>query len=338
MQMRAIVCEKFASPEELVLRDIPIPEPTEDQVRIRVEAAGVIFPDALIVQGKYQVKPDLPFVPGSEVAGVIDAVGSGVSGLEVGERVMAIGYQGGFAAFTVAEANRTWRIPEGMTFGEAAGFVTNYATSYHALKQRGRIEAGDTILVLGAGGGVGITAVELAKIMGAKVIAAASSDEKLDLCRRHGADEFINYSTEDLRAGIARTTEGKGPDLIYDPVGGDLAEPAFRSIGWGGRYLVVGFAGGAIPRLPFNLPLIKGASIVGVICGIFAEKEPAAYQRNMEELLSMYGAGKLKPQVSAEYELKEAPAAIRQLLDRTAVGKLLIRMTPSLSDDESSSS
>lgn len=324
--MKAVVCETFGPPGDLVIRDIPAPEPDAGQIRVKVRSAGVIFPDALIVQGKYQVKPELPFVPGSEFAGTVDAIGPDVEGFAIGDAVMAIGYHGGFAELAVAEARRVWRMPEGMSFGEAAGFVTNYATSYHALKQRAALQAGETILVLGAAGGVGLTAVELAKAMGATVIAAASSDEKLELCGRYGADAFINYSNEDLRAGIARLTGGRGPDVVYDPVGGDLAESAFRSIAWSGRYLVVGFAGGLIPKLPLNLPLIKGASVIGVICGIFAEKEPEAYQRNIAELVTMFGEGRLKPHISREYSLAEAPLAIEQLLGRAALGKLLVQI------------
>lgn len=324
--MKAVVCETFGPPSDLVIRELPIPEPGPGELRVKVRSAGVIFPDALIVQGKYQVKPVLPFIPGSEFAGVVDALGAGVDGFSVGDAVMAIGYHGGFAEFAIAEARRVWKMPEGMSFGEGAGFVTNYATSYHALKQRAALRPGETILVLGAAGGVGLTAVELAKAMGATVIAAASSDEKLELCGRYGADAFINYSEEDLRAGITRTTGGRGPDVIYDPVGGELAEPAFRSIGWSGRYLVVGFAGGGIPKLPLNLPLIKGASVVGVICGLFAEKEPAAYQQNIAELVTMFGEGRLKPHISREYELEDAPVAIEQLLGRAALGKILVQI------------
>jgi NADPH2:quinone reductase len=324
--MKAVLCENFGPPSDLAIRDIPVPEAGAGQLRIRVHSAGVIFPDALIVQGKYQVKPELPFVPGSEFAGTVDDIGPDVEGFAIGDAVMAIGYYGGFAEYAVAESRRVWRMPEGMTFGEAAGFVTNYATSYHALKQRAALQPGDTILVLGAAGGVGITAVELAKASGATVIAAASSDEKLALCARYGADALINYSEEDLRAGIARVTGGRGPDVVYDPVGGDLAEPAFRSIAWSGRYLVVGFAGGSIPKLPLNLPLIKGASVIGVICGIFAEKEPEAYQQNIAELITMFEEGRLKPHISREYSLAEAPLAIDHLLGRAALGKLLIHI------------
>lgn len=324
--MKAILCEHFGDPAGIVLKDIPDPAPGPDEVRLEVHYAGVNFPDTLITQGRYQIKPDLPFSPGSEAGGIVDAVGEGVSGIKVGDRVMAMEYHGAMAEYMIAKAANVTLLPDAMPLDVAAGFTTNYATSYHALKQRAQLKAGETVLVLGAGGGVGITAVELAKLMGAKVVAAASSQEKLDLCRSYGADDTINYAEEDLRAGIARTTDGRGPDVIYDPVGGALAEPAFRSIAWNGRYLIIGFAAGEIPRLPFNLPLLKGASIVGAICGIFATKEPQAYRRNLEELLGFYVEGKLQPHISKHFDLGQGSEAIQWIADRRATGKIVVKV------------
>ncbi len=323
--MKAVVCERLGLPETLSVREVPTPEPGFAQVRVRVHAAGVNFPDTLIIQGKYQVRPPLPFSPGGEVAGVVDALGEGVVGLAIGDRVMGAVYFGGMAEYAIVDAGSAIPMPASMPFDIGAGFITNYATSYHALKQRGALRAGETLLVLGAAGGVGTTAVELGKVRGARVIAAASSDQKLEFCSRWGADETINYTTEDLRVGIKRTTAGRGPDVIYDPVGDKYAEPAFRSIGWSGRYLVIGFAAGEIPRLPFNLPLIKGAAIIGVIYGIFAEKEPQASRQNIAELLDLYSQGLLRPVVDSHFALDDAPTAIRRLMDRKAQGKLVLR-------------
>lgn len=324
--MKALVCEQFLQPPVLAFKDVEPPEVAPGTVRIKVSCAGVNFPDTLMVEGRYQVRPPLPFTPGSEAAGTVESVGAGVSGFAVGDRVMAMEYYGALGELMVANAGNVVRLPQDMPFDVAAGFTTNYTTSYHALKQRAELQPGQTVLVLGAGGGVGITAVELAKLMGARVIAAASTDEKLALCREYGADETINYAAEDLREGIRRTTAGSGPDVIYDPVGDRYAEPAFRSIGWAGKYLVVGFAGGEIPRLPFNLPLIKGASIVGVICGIFREKEPAAYRANLVELLDFYVRGQLRPHVSKRFLLAESADAIAWIAAGKAQGKIIVEI------------
>ncbi|WP_416909009.1 MAG: NADPH:quinone oxidoreductase family protein [Polymorphobacter sp.] len=324
--MKAVVCVEHGMPEKLVVKEIDTPVPGRGQVRIRVEAAGVNFPDTLIIQNLYQFKPALPFVPGGEAAGVIDAVGEGVSDLKPGDRVVAMTGNGCFAEAVIANRAQVVPVPDGMPADVAAGFTMTYGTSHHALKQRAQLQPGETMLVLGAAGGVGLTAVELGKLMGAKVIAAASSDEKLALTRDYGADETINYAREDLKARVKELTGGRGVDVVYDPVGDRFAEPAFRGIAWNGRYLVVGFAGGAIPSLPLNLPLIKGASIVGVFWGAFTQAEPDVHRANMAKLLDWYKAGRLKPHVSRHFSLDEGPAAIRWMMDRKATGKVVLKV------------
>ena len=322
--MKAVVCVEHGPPEKLVWQDVPTPEPGRGQVRLKVEAAGVNFPDSLIIQNLYQFKPALPFSPGGEAAGVIDAVGEGVEGLSVGMRAVAMTGNGCYAEYVIANRAQVVPIPAAMPSDVAAGFIMTYGTSHHALKQRANLQPGETLLVLGAAGGVGLTAVELGKVMGATVIAAASTDDKLALTREYGADETINYATANLKDEIKRLTGGKGVDVIYDPVGDRWAEPAFRSIGWNGRYLVVGFAGGNIPSLPLNLPLIKGASIVGVFWGAFTQAEPAVHRANMAELLAWYAAGKIRPHVSRHFPLSEGAAAIRWMMDRKATGKVVL--------------
>ena len=316
--MKAVLCVEHGPPEKLVMKDVPTPEPGRGQVRISVKAVGVNFPDTLIIQNLYQFKPALPFSPGGECAGVVSAVGDGVSDITVGDEVIAMTGHGAMAEEVIANRGQIVKMAPGMPFDVAAGFTMTYGTSHHALKP------GETLLVLGAAGGVGLTAVELGKVMGAKVIAAASSDEKLALCREMGADEVINYATEDLKERIKALTNGRGVDVIYDPVGDRYAEPSFRGIAWNGRYLVIGFAAGAIPALPLNLPLIKGASIVGVFWGAFTQAEPALHQQNMEELLRWYAEGKLKPHVSRHFALDEGAAAIRWMMDRKALGKIVL--------------
>jgi len=321
--MKALLSETVGPPESLVLRDVPTPEPGKGEVRVKVHAAGVNFPDTLIIEDKYQFKPPRPFSPGGEAAGVVEAVGEGVTSVKPGDKVIAMSGHGAFAEQLVIGEARVVPMPEGMPFEVAAGFTMTYGTSHHALKQRGALKPGETLLVLGAAGGVGLTAVELGKVMGARVVAAASSDDKLALCREYGADETINYATEDLREGMKRTC-GAGPDVIYDPIGDKYFEPAFRSIGWNGRYLVIGFAAGEIPRLPMNLPLIKGASIVGVFWGAFTAREPKLHQENMRELLIWYAQGKLKPHVSERFSLEDGAKAIRWMMDRKAKGKVVL--------------
>lgn len=323
--MKALLCVEHGPPEKLVVRDIALPQPGKSEVRVKVEAAGVNFPDTLIIRNLYQFKPPLPFSPGGEAAGIVDAVGEGVIASKVGDRVLAMIGHGAFAEYLIADVSRIVPIPDAMPFDIAAGFTMTYGTSHHALKQRANIQPGETLLVLGAAGGVGLAAVELGKLMGARVVAAASTDEKLALCREYGADDVINYTDEDLREGIKRTC-GAGPDVIYDPVGDKYAEPAFRSIGWNGRYLVVGFAAGEIPKLPLNLALIKGAAIVGVFWGAFTAREPKLHLANMAELLEWLGEGKLKPYISKQFSLDDGAQAIRWMMDRKAMGKVLVRM------------
>ncbi|MCU0470563.1 MAG: NADPH:quinone oxidoreductase family protein [Arcicella sp.] len=322
--MKAVLCKTFGLPETLVVEDVSSPVATQGKVVISVKACGVNFPDTLIIQGKYQIKPPMPFSPGGEVSGIIKEVGERVSHLKVGDKVFSLTGFGGFAEEVVADAKTTLRMPEGMDFITASSVMYTYGTSYHALKNRAVLQAGETLLVLGAAGGVGLAAVELGKIMGARVIAAASTDEKLELCKQYGASEVINYSTEDLRERIKQITAGKGVDVIYDPVGGAYTEPAFRSIAWKGRYLVVGFAAGDIPNLPLNLPLLKGASVVGVFWGAFASNEPQQSMQNFQELLGFIANGNLKPHVHAQYPLEQAPTALNEILNRKVMGKVVV--------------
>ena len=322
--MKAILCKSHGLPDTLVLDEIASPKPGPKQVVISVKACGVNFPDTLIIQGKYQFKPEMPFSPGGELAGVVKEVGEGVSHLKPGDHVIAFTGWGGFAEEVVTEAFKVIPIPPGFDFKVAASFAMVYGTSYHALKDRAQLKAGETVLVLGAAGGVGTAAIQIAKAMGARVIAAASSDEKCALCTTIGADATINYSKDNLRDAIKALTDGKGPDVIYDPVGGDFAEPAFRSIAWRGRYLVVGFASGPIPALPFNLALLKGASIVGVFWGDFAKREPQANAAMMAELAQWYGQGKIKPVIDRTMPMSELKAACAHMGSRGVKGKLVM--------------
>jgi NADPH2:quinone reductase len=322
--MKAVLCKAYGPPESLVVEDMPTPTPGKGQVRVGVHACGVNFPDTLIIQGSYQFKPPLPFSPGGEVAGVVQALGDGVTGFKVGDRVIAATTWGGYAEEVLAEAGRLIPMPDAMGFETAAAFTLTYGTSHHALKDRAQLQPGETLLVLGAAGGVGLAAVELGKAMGARVIAAASSEEKLALCTAHGADATINYQTEDLRARIKALTDGRGIDVVYDPVGGDLSEPALRSMAWNGRFLVVGFAAGRIPSLPLNLPLLKGCAIVGVFWGAFTRNEPARNAANLQELLQWWQQGRLKPHVSAVYPLARAVDALNDLVQRRVQGKAVL--------------
>jgi NADPH2:quinone reductase len=322
--MKAVMCRQWGPPEQLVVEDVPTREPGQGEVRIRIHAASVNFPDVLIIQNKYQFKPELPFIPGSEGAGEVISVGEGVTHVKAGDRVLANTGTGSFAQEMIAPAGKVVLMPEGMSFETAAAFTLTYGTSWHAIKDRAAIRPGETMLVLGAAGGVGISAIEIGKALGARVIAAASSDDKLKVCREHGADETINYETEDLREGIKRTTGGKGPDVIYDPVGGKYAEPAFRSIGWRGRYLVIGFANGQIPALPLNLMLLKGASVVGVFWGDYVRREPQANATDMKDMMALLAKGVLRPHVSASYPLDQVPQALNDMAARKVTGKVLI--------------
>jgi NADPH2:quinone reductase len=322
--MHAWLCENPVGVDALAWKELPTPQPGKGEVLLEIKAASLNFPDLLIVQNKYQMKPALPFVPGSEYAGIVQAVGEGVTHLQVGQHVACLSGTGGFGTHTLAPAHLCMPLPEGFPFVDAAAFIMIYATSHHALIDRAQLKAGETVLVLGAAGGVGTSAIQIAKAAGARVIAAASTDEKCALCKTIGADATINYSTENLREAVKALTEGKGPDVIYDPVGGDYSEQAFRSIGWRGRYLVVGFAAGPIPSLPLNLALLKGASIVGVFWGDFAKREPKANAAMMGELARMYGQGKIKPVIDATLPMSELKAAFAHMGSRSVKGKLVL--------------
>jgi len=323
--MKALLCKAFGPAETLALEDIDSPRPKGNEVLIEVQAAGVNFPDTLIIEGKYQFKPPFPFSPGGEVAGVVTAVGDKVAHLKAGDRVMALTGWGGFAEQVTAPAYNVLQVPASMDLTTAAAFGMTYGTSMHALKQRATLKPSETLLVLGAAGGVGLAAVEIGKATGAKVIAAASSAEKLEVARNAGADELINYSEQSLKDEVKKLTNGQGVDVIYDPVGGPLFEEAFRCMAWNGRFLVVGFAaGGGIPALPANLPLLKGASLVGVFWGSFAQRQPADNADNFRQLFAWHAEGKLKPLVSQTFPLARGGEAIDALGQRKAVGKLVV--------------
>ena len=324
--MKAVLAQAFGPPEQLVLEELPGRQPAAGEVVIAVKACGVNFFDALIVQGKYQSRPPLPFSPGGEVSGVISALGEGVKGFEPGMRVLAFVGHGGYAEEIATDAANVVALPAQMDFVTAAAFPITYATSYHALKDRGQLRSGDTLLVLGAAGGVGLAAVEIGKIMGARVIAAASSEAKLALAREHGADALINYGASDLRERIREETAGRGVDVVYDPVGGAYAEPALRSLAPGGRYLVIGFASGEIPRIALNLLLLKVVSLVGVFWGAFAKAQPQRNAAHMAELLAWYTQGRLRPHVSATFPLARYREALDAVTQRKALGKVVLVM------------
>lgn len=322
--MKAVLCKAFGPPESLVIEEVESLKPGKGQVVISVKACGVNFPDALIIQGKYQSKPPFPFIPGNEVAGIVKEVGEGIDTLKVGTPVMAFIGTGGFAEEVVAEASQIIPMPSTMDFTTASAFQLTYGTSFHALQDRAQLKPGETLLVLGAAGGVGLAAVEIGKAMRARVIAAASSDEKLEVCKQYGADEVINYSTEDVRDRIKQLTGGKGVEVAFDPIGGKYSEPVIRSMAWGGRFLVIGFASGDIPRIPLNLPLLKVASIVGVFWGSFMEHDPKHERENIQELISWMNEGKLKPHVSATYPLERVADALNDLMERKVTGKAVL--------------
>ena len=326
MAMKAVVCKQFGPPESLALEELPSPRPGPGEVVISVRAASVNFPDVLIIQNKYQFKPPLPFSPGSELAGVVKEVGAEVRNVQPGDRVMAFTTYGAFAEEVKTEATRLVPLPEAMEFVTGAAFLLTYGTSDHALRDRAGLQPGETLLVLGAAGGVGLAAIEIGKALGARVIACASSEEKLAVCRSHGADATIDYAAEDLRERIKALTDGRGADVVYDAVGGPYSEPAFRSLAWRGRHLVVGFAAGEIPKLPLNLALLKGASLVGVFWGDFARREPRALAESLGQLARWYGEGKLRPHVSQTLPLEQAAQAIRLLASRQAKGKVVLTM------------
>lgn len=322
--MKAVLCKAYGPPETLVIEEVEALRPGPGQVVVDVKACGINFPDTLIIEGKYQFKPEMPFSPGGEVAGTVKAVGEGVKHVGVGDRVIAFTGWGGFAEEVAVEAQKLIPIPEKMDFVTASAFVMVYGTSHYALKGRGLLRPGETLLVLGAAGGVGLAAVELGKAMGARVIAAASSDEKLEVCRAHGADEVINYSTEDLKERIKTLTAGSGVDVIYDPVGGKYSEAALRGMAWEGRYLVIGFAAGDIPRIPLNLTLLKGCSIVGVFWGSFTSRNPQRNQEHLQELVTWFHEGKLKPHISATYPMNRVADALHDMQERRITGKAVL--------------
>ena len=322
--MQAWICNELSGPDALTWQDAPTPEPGPGEVRVAIKAASLNFPDLLIVQGKYQMKPPLPFVPGAEFAGVVEAVGDGVKHLCVGSHVAGFGGTGGFGTHTISKAAVLMPLPPAFSFEDAAAFLCTYGTTYHGLMDRAALKAGETVLVLGAAGGVGTAAIQIAKAAGAKVIAAASTDEKCALCKELGADATINYSTQNLRDELKTLTEGKGPDVIYDPVGGDLTEQAFRSIGWRGRLLVVGFANGAIPSLPLNLTLLKGASVMGVFWGEFARREPQNNAACLMQLAAWYMEGKIKPVIEHKLPMSQLKEAFALMGTRQVRGKVVL--------------
>lgn len=322
--MHGWICRTLDGVDALAWEEVPTPEPQAGEVRIAIRAASLNFPDLLTVQGKYQVKPPLPFVPGSEFSGHVEAVGEGVKHLKAGMAVAAIGSSGGFGTHAVVRAENVLPLPPGFDIQDGAAFAFTYGTSQHALVDRAQLQPGETVLVLGAAGGVGTAAVQIAKAMGARVIAAASSDEKCARLMELGADATLNYATQNVRDALKALTDGKGPDVVYDPVGGELAEPVFRSIAWRGRYLVVGFAGGAIPALPWNLMLLKGASVVGVFWGDFVRREPKANAAAIAQLAQWYVHGKVKPVIDRVLPMSELKAAYARMGSRQVIGKLLL--------------
>lgn len=324
--MRAVLCHQVCEPEDLILEQLAPPQIGPEEALVDIHATGINFPDCLMIAGKYQFQPAYPFVPGGEIAGQIAAVGDKLDGWKVGDMVMASTGSGGFSEQIAVNVNQLRPIPKGMDVVSAAGFSTTYGTALYALKNRGDLKAGETLLVLGAAGGVGIAAVELGKAMGAKVIAAASTDEKLKNAKNAGADELINYSSGNLKDQVKALTSGQGADVIYDPVGGELFDQCMRCIGWGGRVLVIGFASGQIPKVAMNLPLLKSCQIVGVFYGAFVSRERSAYLENNKELDSLFQQGRLKPLVTQRFPLEEYASALRCLMNRQAIGKVVLSM------------
>lgn len=322
--MKAVLCHAFGSPDDLTLEDVASPPVPAGAVKIRVRACGVNFPDVLLVQGLYQLQPPFPFSPGLEVAGDVFAVGAGVETPRVGERVIATMMYGGFAEEVVVPAEMALPMHAGMSYEHGAGFPLVYGTAHVGLAHRAQLKSGETLLVLGAAGGVGLAAVELGKLLGARVIAAASTAEKLELTRAYGADDTIDYSNENLRDRVADLTGGKGVDVIFDPVGGDLFDQAARRIAWEGRYLVIGFASGRIPSLPANIALLKNASLVGLFWGAYWQRDPAVIRDSFTQLLKWCAEGKLKPHIHKSFPLDAAPAALRELMERRALGKVVL--------------
>lgn len=324
--MKAILCKSYGPPDNLSLEEVDDLKAGEKEAVVDVYAASLNFPDTLQIEGKYQFQPPMPFTPGSEVGGVIREVGPGLEGFAVGDRVMATPSIGGMAEQVIVPGPALRKIPDSMDFRTAAGFAMIYTTSYHALKQRAQLQAGETLLVLGASGGVGLAAVELGKLMGARVIAAASSDEKLDFVKQAGPDELLNYGDGELKEKVKALTDGKGADVIYDPVGGDLFDQSTRCINWNGRLLVVGFASGRIPQYPANLALLKGSSMVGVFLGRFRKEEPEAYEKNFQELFDLYTEGRIRPIVTASYPMEKYVDAFNVFTERRVMGKVTLEV------------
>ncbi|WP_296930537.1 NADPH:quinone oxidoreductase family protein [uncultured Marinobacter sp.] len=324
--MKAILCKEYGPAEKLVIEDVPSPEVKGRGVKVRVKAAGLNFPDTLIIENKYQLKPSLPFSPGGEMAGEVIEVGDKVTRFKVGDRVAGLTGYGAFAEEVIVPEQNLLPVPDTMSDEKAAAFTMVYGTSYYALKQRGNLQPGETLLVLGASGGVGLATVELGKAMGAKVIAAASSAEKLAVAKEAGADELINYTEEPLKDAVKKLTHSKGVDVIYDPVGGDFTEQALRAMGWNGRHLIIGFAAGDIPKIPANLTLLKGCSVVGVFWGSFTQREPETSAQNMMELMKLYSEGKIDPKISAVYEFEDYAEALGALTGRKATGKVVLKV------------
>jgi len=323
--MKALLCTRYGTPDDLELADIPAPEPGPGEALVRIAAAALNFFDTLIIAGKYQVKPPMPFSPAAEFAGTVEKLGPGVSGLKPGDRVLGYGTHGAAREFTTIGADRLIKIPDNLDFDRAAGLCVTYGTTLHALKDRARLKPGETLAVLGASGGVGLAAVELGKLMGARVIACASSAEKIEFARRHGADDGIDYGKEDLKEALRKLTDGRGADVIYDPVGGAYSEAALRSIAWLGRFLVIGFAAGEIPKLPLNLVLLKACDVLGVFWGAWIERDKAGHRANTEQLLAWCAEGKLSSHVHAVYPLKDAPTALKAIAARQVMGKVILR-------------
>lgn len=322
--MKALLCTELGSLDKLTVQDAPSPKPGPGGVLIDVKASSINFPDALMVKGLYQVKPPLPFSPGAELAGVVKEVGPNVTNVKVGDRVMGFCGWGGFAEEALAPADRLMALPPTMDFEMGAAFGLTYCTSLHGLQECGKLKRGETLLVLGAAGGVGVAAVEIGKLMGARVIAAASSDDKLEVCKQAGADDLINYSKDDLRQRLKELVGDKGVDVVYDPVGGPYSEPALRSTAWGGRFLVVGFAAGEIPKIPLNLALLRERAIIGVYWGDWTRQDPAGHVRNVQQLATWFAEKKIKPLVSERVSLRDTPAAMKRLTERKVKGKVVV--------------
>jgi len=323
--MKALLCTRYGGPDDLELADIPVPEPGPGEALVKVAAAALNFFDTLIIAGKYQSKPAMPFSPAAEFAGTVERLGAGVTGLKAGDRVLGYGGHGAAREQIAIPADRLVKLPDGVNFDHAAGLTVTYGTTLYALKDRAKLKSGETLAVLGASGGVGVAAVELGKLMGARVIACASSPEKIDFARKHGADEGIDYAKEDLKDGLRRLTQGRGADVIYDPVGGPYSEAALRSIAWLGRFLVIGFAAGEIPKLPLNLVLLKACDVLGVFWGAWIDRDKAGHRANTEQLLAWVAQGKLTSHVHAAYPLAEGPAALKAIASRQVMGKVILK-------------